>query len=59
MTLSEIATFRGDGLRLGIHLTALAITFFVCTAILAVVRVSSHLARLERLSAGTRKTENA
>ncbi len=59
MTLSGIAGFRGDGLWLGIHLTAFAITLFVCTAIMAVVRVSSHLARLERLLAGTRKAENA
>jgi len=59
MTLSAIAGFRGDWFRLGIHLTAFAITFIVCTAILAMVGINAHLARLEQLPAGTRKAENA
>jgi hypothetical protein len=59
MTLSVIAGFRGNWFRMGIHLTACAITVIVCTGVLAMMSINTRLARLEQLPAGTPKAENA
>jgi len=58
MTLSVVGGFRANWFRMGIHLTACAISVVVCTGILAGMSIGRRMARLEQLPAGTQKAEN-
>lgn len=59
MSLSIIAGFGANWFRMGIHLTACAITVVVCTGVLLMTSINARLVRLERLPVGTPKAENA
>ncbi|MEN6424429.1 MAG: hypothetical protein ABFE13_03640 [Phycisphaerales bacterium] len=48
MSLSIVAGFRSEWLRLALHLAACAITAIVCTGILTTLGIGSRLLRLEQ-----------
>jgi hypothetical protein len=59
MGLAVVAGLRANWFRMGIHLTACAVSAIISEGILHTITISTRLARLEQLPAGTAKAKDA
>jgi len=53
MSFSALAGFRGEWLRMALHLSACSITAIVCTSIVAMLSLGPRLSHLEQRAADT------